>query len=262
MSKIDHPFSVPVDTEIKNTHLELFQRLADAPDTELDRAEKSLVVLSTPRSGSTLFCDVLSRTGLIGLCEEWFNYEYFAAYQKVMGLEAFTFRNYFRFVINKTIGDTGVFAIKMHIPQVRAMKRDFDFVYSDMHFDHSVYLYRKDKIAQAVSLVKAVAKNQFRFDEESTEGQEFDMYDIANYMSNIISQDKTFNMEMADKTDARYAYEDFCQLEENRHIYDSVLKALGKTPPEEGYTTRLKKQGDADSRKWILSFHDFINGNY
>lgn len=262
MSKIDNPFSVPEDQEVKKTHLQLFQRLAEAPETELDRAEKSLVVLATPRCGSTLFCDVLSRTGLIGLCEEWFNYEYFAAYQKVMGLECFTFRNYFRFVISKTIGDSGVFAIKMHIPQIAAMKRDFDFVYSDMNFDHSVYLYRKDKIAQAVSLVKAIAKNQFRFDETPTEDQKFDMYDIAKYMTNVISQDKSFNMEMAENTDSKYAYEDFCQLEENRHIYDEVLKALGKEPPKESYTTRLKKQGDSHSKMWAVSFHEFINGSY
>lgn len=256
MNTLDRPLTYKCKGELKKTHLNLFEGLACQPDGR--DVEKMFCILCTPRSGSTLFADTLNHTGLIGICEEWFNYDYFAAFQEVSGQNHFTLRQYIDFIKKKTVGDTGVFSIKWHIAQVKAVVEDFDLSFTSFKFDHIIYTYRKNKIAQAVSLAKAVATDQFRFDEEKKSEAKVDLYSVADCLMRLTSQDRTFNLQLKGFVDKMYPYEQFTT---STAPYDEVLRALGKTPPKE-YKTRLKKQADEHSEWLIDCFTRFVTGDY
>jgi LPS sulfotransferase NodH len=255
MSKLYREFTHE-QANLKKTHIKLFEWLASLPNGNV-KDLKTFCILCTPRCGSTLFSDTLSRTGLIGWCEEWLNYEYFAAFQKVMGFKQVNFPSYFDFVKRKSVGDTEVFSVKCHIGQLAAMNKDFDFTFRDMDPDYSVYLNRKNKVAQAVSLSKAVSTDMFRHNEEGKEGK-FDLLDVSKSLQVILSQDKSFRLALADKVAEEFYYEDF---ESNREAYDKTLKALGLNPPEK-YETKMIKQRDEESEIMTETFIGFITGDY
>lgn len=247
----------PASGNLKKSHLKMFERLANTPDGP--PIEKKLCFICSPRCGSTLFTDTLNQTGLIGFCEEWFNYEYFAAYQHVLGKEYFTLRDYLNFVQRKGVGSNGIWSVKWHVAQMATMVSDFDYFYDPDDFDLRIYLYRRNKVAQAVSLAKAVASNQFRADEVATnDPTRIDMFDISECLMKIISHDKSYHTQLARTTEFMFAYEDFATGRDN---YDTTLKALGFDPPEK-YQTKMKKQRDAHSETMCEKFLTFIKGEY
>jgi LPS sulfotransferase NodH len=252
--KVAAPFKL--DGEVKDTHRELFEWLADQPDNTAP-LDKALLILCTPRCGSTLFAEALNSSGLLGHCEEWFNYEYFNAYKEVLGRE-FILKDYVEFITRKSIRDTGVLCIKWHVGQLIAMNSDFDIGLESMDFDHIVYLYRRDKIAQSISLVKAIKSNQYRSYEAAQEPAVLTRHLIADAMMSVTKFDWFARKYLWGYVDAEYAYEDFLDLD--HYSYQRVLKAMGK-PPHTGLSTgRLKKQADVNSERAGDDFRRYILG--
>lgn len=255
MSKYDKKFKFKTDKPLKKTHIKLFQDLMDSPDAA-SQADKRLLVVCTPRCGSTLFTDALSNTGKIGLCEEWFNYEYFAAYSKVIGGVS-SLREYFNKVAMKTVKNTGVFSLKLHVGQIVAAKKDFDLDLYSFGFNHIVYLYRRDKVAQAVSLAKAIKSDKFRHNEEATGKDKISYHDVSYTLGIIIEQDKHFHDNLY--ADVSYAYEDFVALDPPHYSYNEILKAFGKEPQDK-FSTSMKKQADKYSEEMTRKFKSYILG--
>ena len=243
------------EPKLKMTHVRMFETLASNPDATKS-LEKSLLILCTPRCGSTLFTEVLNSTGRLGFCDEWFNYDYFRAWEAVTGLD-FELQPYMNWVMKKTLGNTGVLCIKWHIGQLVAMNDDHNLGIESMDFDHVIYLYRKDKIAQAVSMAKAVASDQFRCYEEAPEDPpEIKRQNIAEALFTIIKFDRFTREYLMRYVDVSYAYEDFQHFRATS-IYNKTLEIFGKPPmaPSELHTRGLKKQRDDQSR-WLAG--DFI----
>jgi LPS sulfotransferase NodH len=232
--------------KLKRSHLRLFEKLAGRPDGNVNNT-KNLLLLSTPRSGSTLFADVLNNTGQIGLCEEWFNNEYFLAWCEVLGCD-FDVHKYLNFVARKSIGNTKVFALKWHITQLVYMVQEFNIGVDSLPFDHIVWLYRLDKVGQAISFAKATITNQMRHDEEAEKPEDVSSALVARYLWNIMRQEELFDINFSERVDARYSYERFRNLDvpPDACCYAEVLKALGKKPPTKLETT-LKKQANQHS---------------
>lgn len=259
---IDYDF----DKAPKASHMELFEGLAALPDNTLPM-EKSLLVLCTPRCGSTLFSEALNSCGRLGLCEEWFNYDYFNAYTTLMG-SVFNFTEYMNFVTRKSLRDTGVFCLKLHIGQLIQMNQDYDMLIESLDFDHIIYLYRRDKIAQAVSLCKAASSNQYRSYEEAQNEAKTTRHAIASSLETIIKFDAGFARKyLLEYVDEAYAYEDFRELSGGNwsahYSYYNTLKALGKDSSYLGNTFtagRLKKQGNNQSEEAAKDFKSYLLG--
>ena len=98
----------------KQTHIDMFKALLARPD-DTRGLEQSLLVLSTPRCGSTLFCEALNNSGQLGLADEWLNYEYFATWTLVLGLDHFDLQEYINWIARKTMRNTGVLVLNWHI---------------------------------------------------------------------------------------------------------------------------------------------------
>lgn len=136
----------------------LFEELKTRPDSA--SPQKGLLVLSTPRSGSSLYCERLSNTQSVGQCLEWFNFRYMQAYQRVMNVNTIHFPDYFDFIKRKTTLNTGVLAVNAHIDQyIALLEKGLDLMSID--FSAVIYLSRRDVTAQAVSLAKATKSDKW-----------------------------------------------------------------------------------------------------
>lgn len=241
--------------KLKPTHLELFRRMDSRWPDQKTTLEGALILYSSPRCGSTLFSDTLNQTGLLGYCEEWFNYEYFAAWAEITGLP-FTLPTYLDWLRIKT-GQP--FALKIHSTQVKMMKDHFQLEMDYFKPRHEVYLYRRDKVAQAVSLAKAIATNQFRHDEETLgDEQAIDVHIISDCLEKTLRQDAYASVNLVPRCAAEHAYEDY---QYDTSVYDDVLKAMGLTPPQT-YNTTMKKQSNEHSAKMADVFVRYITGEY
>jgi LPS sulfotransferase NodH len=241
-------------------HIELFEMLAARPDGA--PAEKGLLVLSTPRSGSTMFCDVLTNSGHIGICEEWFNERHFAAWQEVLGYDAFDMEEYLKWVTRKSTGSTGVIALHVHIGQLLNVTKTYEFSLGTMSFDHVVWIYREDKIAQAVSLAKAASTDQWKSTQRGhPEGKpDLSFRHISERLHTIIDQDQFYRKSLSHITDADYAYEQFLNMPcGNNSPWNRVMAALGK--PNIGIPqTMTKIQRNADTKQVARDFRNYLSG--
>jgi len=241
----------------KPSHIDLFTWLAGCPDAT-EPLKDALLVLGTPRCGSTLFCEVLNSSNRIGYCDEWFNYEYFAAYIEVLGVE-FSLQDYVNFIARKTMRDTGVFALKWHVGQIVGMNKDFDLGMESMDFRHVVYLYRQDKIAQAVSLLKASITGQFRsYEREKKSDKKVSRHGIVVALEPLIRFDRFCRQYLWKYVDEEYAYEDFRDF--SHPCYNDVLRAMGKPSCGKFSADKMKKQGDRTNDDAGHDFLKYITG--
>ncbi len=66
--------------------MDLFSDLDGRPDFPVKDIRKKVALVSTPRCGSSMFCDILKRTEKVGDPREWINPRYVEAYGKYFGL--------------------------------------------------------------------------------------------------------------------------------------------------------------------------------
>ena len=126
----------------------LLQSTSDSPQNPAI----SYAILTTPRSGSTYFCQLLSSTELVGYPTEHLR---LAAQE----LARYCNFNYLRLLDNLKQHQTtsnGVFGTKLishFLFELRQTKPNFRKIFKSV--DRFILLIRKDKVAQAVSLVLA-----------------------------------------------------------------------------------------------------------
>jgi LPS sulfotransferase NodH len=135
----------------------------------------SLVICTTPRSGSTFLCRLLAATGRAGNPESWFHSPSFSDWLSYYDLNPAPFRDQtyalkavFAAAIEKGTANTGVFGLRMqrgsfdHFagqltrlfpgPDTVTDKDRINAAFGPTLFLH---LTREDKLAQAISLVRA-----------------------------------------------------------------------------------------------------------
>jgi LPS sulfotransferase NodH len=251
----------------KKSHIDLFTSLATDPDSEVP-ATKTLLLLATPRCGSTLFTEILNSTRELGYCDEWLNHDYFNAWSEVMGQE-FDLDTYLDFVRRKTTRGTGVFCLKWHASQIMEMSQTIGMELGHLDFALCVYLFRRDLVAQAVSLAKAVKTGQYRsYEETNVTDFEIGMKDVVRELSAIITMDQFVADVLYEAVDHEFAYEDYraagvagdCGAA--RVPFDTILEAFDK--PLHDLTDfepiSLKKQADEQSEEACRNFRRYIGG--
>jgi LPS sulfotransferase NodH len=132
------------------------------------RPTTGVLLCSLPRVGSTLFCDLLYSTGVVGYPGEWFLYPERERLSREWGV-----KSHDEYLARGT-SPNGVFATKLmwgHLGEflLYARRACDDFVSSDLTAIEGllpaprfVWLRRRDTVAQAVSWAKAVQTGQWR----------------------------------------------------------------------------------------------------
>jgi len=240
--------------------LDLFSDLDKQHDFPVRELQKKVAIISTPRCGSSMFCDILRKTGVIGTPLEWVNMRYLGAYSKYFELNNIDMSQYLDFIYRKTTSPNGIFAINFHIEQyVEMLKHKFNIF--DLNFDKSYYLFRKEKINQAYSLAKASITDQWSFDTKSTNelkskiGREKILQALIQISR---SEDYYYDKNMKSFIDKEYFYEDFSSLD-TTSTFSEILCELEIPPSKTHWTTSMKKQSKEEDWSELNTLKEYLS---
>jgi LPS sulfotransferase NodH len=198
-------------------------------DTNFGPPQKKIAIISTPRCGSSLFCDLLRNTQQLGDPKEWINVRYLAAYSKYFDLQNIDFQQYLAFVIKKTTSNNGCFSINFHVSQYVYLKnKGFDIF--KLNFDHVYALSRKDKLSQAYSLSKARITDQWSAATKKVSAidQSIPTSHIFKSLAHIAESEELYEKDLKSKTTAEFVYEDFINLAETT-AFEQIFNDCGIT---------------------------------
>lgn len=209
------------------------------PELPADTApKKGLVICITPRSGSTALSTAISDTTkasgrFLGYPAEFFNLgdEVLGARARHYGCQ--TFEEYVERVLVESTDRGGTFSVKGDFVQLfpALSTRAFRRIWQDTTF---VYLYRRDIVAQAVSLARAHIHGVWNSSASFTDAFELSEEDIANWATMIVSTDAAWSLWFSiNKIEPiRLAYEDYVEAPYYSigRIYEKVHGGLKDFP--------------------------------
>jgi trehalose 2-sulfotransferase len=258
----------------------------------------SYLVCATQRSGSTLLCELLRATDVAGVPDEYFERlratglarqprQYFedASVQDIAERLAPTepgrpeqrgeFEAWFRYVLPRATTPNGVFGAKMmwnyfdefrlratELPGMGELtfNQTLDAVFPNLKI---IFIRRRDKVAQAVSLWKAIQSQQWRTESESdsddeTNGEtaevQYDFEAIEHLRNELHRWDANWEdwFHATGREPIRVFYDEFTVS--RAATIGRVLDALGIDPPAPEGKKPMKRQADDLSSDWVVRF--------
>ncbi|MEQ8764085.1 MAG: Stf0 family sulfotransferase [Planctomycetota bacterium] len=211
-------------------------------------------VCSTPRSGSSLLCELLCNTGLAGAPTEYFDREQMEGFARAWSCDGF--ESYLRALLAKKTSPNGVFGAKIHWGQKLDLFTDraLDDALPDAQF---IWITRRDRVKQAVSWERANQTGQWASDHVASNRRPVFDYDrIASALEEIERGDEAWANLFSEQgiTPHRVVYEDLIRNRES--VIRGVLAALGIDLPS-GFQIpepTLRRQADWRSRLWAWRF--------
>ncbi len=143
--------------------------------------QKSYIVCSTGRSGSTLLCKTLEKLGCCGNPEEFFHNDLVRSIKQKNDPDYFV--DYCNSIFEKGLTDNGVFGMKMHwwqlVDFIRLArqspifqgKEDLEILNSVFPNPKFIYIWRRDMSQQAISTVIALQTKQWVKPNSDREGE-------------------------------------------------------------------------------------------
>ena len=253
--------------------------------TQFFKPTKAYLVCATPRSGSTLLCEMLRETGRAGVPLEHFEIlrhsslprqprEYFQdldsprVIERLAPVEAGTVsteapEDWWARILAEGSTDNGVWGGKImwgHTDDFVARARelpglagaDLDAVLAELLGEPQVvFVSRRDKAAQAVSLWRAVQTQSWRSGEPpSAESVIYDFEGIDHLVSQLESDERSWSEWFA-RTGRKPLEVTYDRLDSApAHTVESVLHGLG-LPASTVAVPRLTRQRDDLSATWI-----------
>jgi len=258
----------------------------------------SYLICATQRSGSTLLCELLRATDVAGVPDEYFERlrgtglvrqprQYFEDPSAEHIAQRLTptepgrperhgeFEAWFRYVLQRGTTANGVFGAKMmwnYLDDFKMRMAELPGL-GDLSFNERldaifprlkiIFMRRRDKVAQAVSLWKAIQTQRWRTDSES-DSEEDDVVEAHNGDYDYAAIEYLLNE--LHRWDANW--EDWFHAtgrEPIRIFYDEftagravtigrVLDALGVDPPAPEGKRPMKRQADDLSKDWVARF--------
>ncbi len=225
---------------------------------------KSYIVASSPRSGSTYLCRVLGQSGLLGTPSEVLN----------PGFDLRAFKNRFKAsspadyiaeLVARRTAKSGVFGLKAHFENFEGFLKEYPALLDVLSPVTYIYINRQDRVAQAVSMARALQTNQW-----SSQGEKgpkpqlrYDRELIANSMKEVELQDAGWlNWFKANSiTPFRLAYEDL--IADPASTVQSVVEYLEVQNAErdEVKVPPVEKQSDDTNQEWIERFRRETEGD-
>lgn len=260
----------------------------------------SYLVCATQRSGSTLLCELLKGTEVAGVPDEFFEglratglprqpRQYFETPEVAAIAERLAptnpgtpesvgdFEGWFQYVLQRGSTPNGVFGSKMmwnYFDDFRARILELPGL-EDERFDDAlskvfpnlriIFVRRRDKVAQAVSLWKAIQTQHWRGGMENELGQvpsaEYDYAAIHHLVEELHRWDARWEdwFHATGREPIRVIYEEFAGS--RAATVGRVLDELGIDPPEpEGKGGPMRRQADGLSQDWVSRYRDEAAG--
>ena len=252
--------------------------------------ERTLILASTPRTGSTLLSAVLEDTGLVGHALEFLNpITMVGAGERIPGADLrlsplwlwpilagtraigrgrypvrrFGYNGlirpaavppYMRRQQRRTSTPNGVFAISLHWGQWQQATTDWGLTPEDIGPERTwVWLTRRDRLQQAVSMSIAVQTDSWKASMASKRTPEYDADRIARYFDAFIESNRRWAtwFDRNEITPILAPYEDVV-ADLVGHVH-RVLDAIG-VEVDEVPVPRLQKQTTSRNAEWVERF--------
>ncbi len=242
---------------------------------------ESYIVGATPRSGSTLLCDLLTETGVAGQPNSYFRREDISWWAEQFGVSSVDWRNehdfdqaYLVAVLRRGTDGTRVFGLRLMWESVADLSKRLDSFYPSLDSDSArfraafgtpvyVHLSREDKVAQAVSLLRAEQTGLWHVNADGTERERLKTGEAPVYSAHDLSRLVTM-LEEHDRCWIRWFHEqDIDPLRityerlsaEPQATLEIVLSAFGMDPViAEAVEPRTAKLAKRESHEWARRF--------
>jgi LPS sulfotransferase NodH len=156
----------------------------------------SYLICATPRSGSTLLCDLLKQTGVAGRPNSFYRRESLDNWVRRFGIEPGTGVEFERRYLDATIkdgtGDTGMFGMRVMWPSMPELLGQLARLFPEKAGDSGrieaafgtpvyIHLQRKDRVAQAISRSKAEQSGLWHRGADGSERELVKPYEAPRY---------------------------------------------------------------------------------
>ena len=242
---------------------------------------RSYVLCGTPRSGSTLLCDLLESTGVAGRPASYFRRESIPRWAGRLNVAVADDapgvdfdRHYLEAVVKHGRGETELFGFRLMWESVAALSKRLDGLFPGLKDDRArfetafgpmlfIHLSRIDTVSQAVSRVKAMQTGLWHLAADGTERERtgpaqdavYDRDAIGQYVGELAAQNQAWNQWFADNRIAPLSLSYEALSREPKVALEIVLSALGLDPVmAAAVEPRTTGMSDADSRTWVSRF--------
>jgi glutamate-1-semialdehyde 2,1-aminomutase len=210
----------------------------------------SYAVCATPRSGSSLLCELLCNTGLAGAPTEFFDRETYDAFCKAWGVTGP--EGYLEELLRRKTGPNGVFGFKIHWDQYLEFFPNTDLrrVFPGLRM---VLMRREDRLGQALSFSRAAQTGQWASHHPAKNPRPvFDRSEISRFLQKIDAEERAWEdlFRAGGIAPARVVYEHL--VARPQPVVVSVLRALGIQADDDLLVPppTLRRQADRLSRRW------------
>lgn len=242
--------------------------------------QNSYFICATPRTGSFLLCEILTKTGILGRPNEYFREESYSSLFERGNVS--TFRDYLPKLL-KITATNGVFGAKLmgsdyfskfvkRLRQLPAYQNqdisDSEIIAKIFPNVKYIWLTRRSKIRQAISLSKAQQTRIWHsaHTRHSTHTPNipiepiYSVEDINRSLLTLIKQDETWQKYFTEAgiKPLTLVYEDFTQSPEQ--TVRCILDYLGIPAPQDLACGKIviKKQADSTSEIWVEKYFKYI----
>jgi len=218
------------------------------------RPQLLYMVAATRRSGSTFLCRHLWQTGMLGAPMEYFSLPH-VMLELAPRLGATSPYDYVDAVLARRTSANGVFGMKVmldHLAIMRVMAVRF-------RTPHVIFVKRRDAVAQAVSLAKALQTRQWNsLYPSSAESASYNFSHILNCFKRIQQEVSTWESWFRENrvVPIPVYYEDFTRDPEG--VVGEILTRFGIAPDADrrAILPTLERQADSISSQWITQFRE------
>lgn len=241
----------------------------------------SYIICSTPRTGSTLLCDLLASTNVAGSPDSFFMSEVDPVWVRQWGLPARSNPDdagdsaaYLKAAIRAGRGQTGIFGLRLMRENIQDLLSLLDKVFSGLPSDKArleaafgnilyIHLSREDKLAQAVSMVKAEQTGLWRIAPDGTELErlappkqpEYEFDRIARKVAQLEQHDAAWQTWFGEQgiEPLRVTYESLSA--DAGEVMTRICGALGVPAPAPGsLRPGVARLSDAVSLEWMRRY--------
>ena len=246
---------------------------AQAPITRLtdprldfpDRASlrNAYIVASTDRSGSTYLCSLLWQTGVLGAPAEYWNFRSRPnakpiGVQMIERLGGSSPADYLTKLLARRTSRNGVFGVKAHSFDFEEVVRQYPEILERLSPLTYIYIERKDKVAQAVSMAKAAQTGAWvSYAKLQRAGNlHYDKDLIAKCLGFLERQNQDWQRWFEANRIEPFVvtYENLAEDAEG--VVRGIVELLGaeNDEPQKVQNPKLEKQGDETNEEWAARF--------
>lgn len=273
----------------------------------IEQPQKTFLICASPRSGSTLLCEVLFRSGLLGKPREVFNPDLEAGEAEAWGTASY--REFYQRAIADGVGSNGVFGTKLmwmymervtgklqtlfgpHPPawarvtgrlhallsgfhggaaipheesDLKRMAQVLSNAFPNLHY---IWITRRNKLRQAVSLHRALQTNVWLQMEDAPPAPAaqpvFDFHKIDGLLHNVVLASDAGWQRFFEANGIQPLHVDYSELAaDNLTTAQRVLTYLDVPIPAQHQFAPpiLRKQSDALSEQWVQRYERMATG--